>query len=478
MPEFVATQGKLAKEGIDRLFGLFIAWAKQEFDMELYNYQKRVVRACLESLYVEPKDVYLKISRQSGKTETITLLVRFLIVFHRLITGQPLMCGIASPKGEQAKTDVDRIKKSVQMMRERWNVEDREFNAATVRAYRFDKLHAEIFKFSLAPTTSNESKTLNLLIVEESHNADDQKRSNELDPMLASTSGVSWFIGVGGTRNGDFVRGCKGEIADAVPIVVPVDEVIADRRAKFEETGDPTHLNYEKAFTRELRKKGKENPEIRLNYYLEDIVELGNFISRERLLSHARTWIPCADKFFLGLDWARSSDHTWATLTNDTNDVIAWFKYPHAPYEEQIELLMRDLKRMGVLNKIYGVRGDATGLGDFPMEYLGTHTSLPIEDESKFKFTLQSKNDLYMNFQEALYRDPNDEMAFTYPAEHPLTVEFEDQMGRLIREYKGDGEYLSVHHPEEPDARDDSCDSTALALMAASGGGLGEILVM
>jgi len=64
--------------------------------------------------------VFIKIARQSGKTETITLLVRFLIIFYALLTGNPLMAGFASPKGEQAKTDVDRIKKSVQKLRERW----------------------------------------------------------------------------------------------------------------------------------------------------------------------------------------------------------------------------------------------------------------------------------------------------------------------------------------------------------------------
>ena len=36
-------------------------------------------------------------------------------------------------------------------------------------------------------------------------------------------------------------------------------------------------------------------------------------------------------------------------------------------YEEQIELLMRDLKRMGVENKVYGLRGDYTGMGTMPM---------------------------------------------------------------------------------------------------------------
>lgn len=466
----------MESEQFVRLLRLFIAWCYEEFGVDLYGYQIIISRAVLRSLFIEPKDIYIKISRQSGKTETVTLLVRFLIIFYRLVSGHPLMAAFASPKGEQAKTDLDRVKLSVQQLRERWQVEDREFNAHTVRAYRNDQLHAEIFKFSLSPTTSNESKTLNLLILEEAHNADDKKRSNELDPMLASTGGITIQLGVGCTRICDFAKGCKGELPGEA-IVVPVDQVIADRRKKFEETGDPRHLAYEKAFERELRKKGRENPEIRLNYYLEDIVEQGNFISRERLLSHGRQWLPCADKFFLGLDWARESDSTWATLTNDVNDVVTWFKYPHSRYEEQIELLMLDLKRMGVVNKIMVVKGDATGLGDFPMEYLATHTVLPVDDESKFKFTLQSKDQLYQNFQAALFREPDDEMSFSYPLQHPLTAEFEDQMTRLIREYKGDGQYLSVHHPDEPDARDDAPDSTALSLMAGAGGSLGEILV-
>lgn len=195
-------------------------------------------------------------------------------------------------------------------------VEDREFNAATVRAYRFDKLQAEIFKFSLAPTTSNESKTLNLLIVKEAHLADDVKRSNELDPMLVSTGGVTWHIGVGCVRVRDFKRGCDGELPESKAIVVPVDRVIADRRKKYEQDGNPRHLEYEKAFGRELRLKGRQNPEIRRNFYLEDTVEEGNFVSRERLVSCARaagTIVP-AETLFLELEWGRVSDETVATV--------------------------------------------------------------------------------------------------------------------------------------------------------------------
>jgi hypothetical protein len=45
-----------------------------------------------------------------------------------------------------------------------------------------------------------------------------------------------------------------------------------------------------------------------------------------------------------------------------------------------------------------------------------------------------------------------------------------------MHEYKGDGEFLSVHHPDTPGARDDAPDATALMLMAASSGSIGEIL--
>lgn len=97
-------------------------------------------------------------------------------------------------------------------------------------------------------------------------------------------------------------------------------------------------------------------------------------------------------------------------------------------------------------------------------------------EQSHVKFSLQSKNDLYVNFEQAIFKDSGDLFRFSYPADHPHAAEFEEQMTRLLREYKGDGEYLSVHHPDEPDAKDDAPDATALALFGAAAGGIGDIL--
>lgn len=142
------------------------------------------------------------------------------------------------------------------------------------------------------------------MIVEEAHHADDKKRSDALAPMLASTGGVKWFIGVGCPVMSDFKRGCAGDLPDSEAVIVPVDDVIADRRKKYEETADPSHLEYEKAVERETRKKGRENPEIKRNYYLEDTVEEGNFVSRDRFLSCGRPSSKrvSLEKLFLGGD--------------------------------------------------------------------------------------------------------------------------------------------------------------------------------
>lgn len=259
----------------------------------------------------------------------------------------------------------------------------------------------------------------------------------------------------------------------------------------FEQTGDARHLDYEHAFEREVRKKGRQNPEIRRNYYLEDTVEEGNFISRERLLSCGRgpDIIVPFDQLYLGLDWGRVSDQTIATVGNNQNDDLDWFAYPKTRYEEQIELLIADLKHQrtrknlhGVdetfdyFSRIVGVRGDSTGLGDFPMEFLQQHSGLPVGNQSLVKFTLQSKHEMYTKWEEALFREPGDPMRFSYPKNHPLVTAFEEQSIKLVREYKGDGEYLSVHHPDEPGGRDDYPDSTALMVMGATAGSIGEIL--
>ncbi len=77
---------------------------------------------------------------------------------------------------------------------------------------------------------------------------------------------------------------------------------------------------------------------------------------------------------------------------------------------------------------------------------------------------------IYVNLESSPFSGTDDIMRLSYSADHPFTVGFEDQMMRLQREY------LSVHHPDTPGALDDAPDATALMLVGAAKGAVGDIV--
>lgn len=117
-------------------------------------------------------------------------------------------------------------------------------------------------------------------------------------------------------------------------------------------------------------------------------------------------------------------------------------------------------------------------MGDFPMEYLRDHSGLPMDDESQVQFTIHSKNDMFVLLDAALFREAGNPQRFSYEADHPLAEELEEQMTTLIREYVGEGEYLSPHaDDDQPDAHDDAAMMLALGCLGAAQGKIGSILV-
>ena len=91
------------------------------------------------------------------------------------------------------------------------------------------------------------------------------------------------------------------------------------------------------------------------------------------------------------------------------------------------------------------------------MEFLRDHSGLPMGEPSQVQFTMHFKNEMFALLDGALFREAGDPERLSYPADHPLAGELEEQMTALIREYVGQGEYLSPHAPEETGAHDDAC---------------------
>lgn len=99
-------------------------------------------------------------------------------------------------------------------------------------------------------------------------------------------------------------------------------------------------------------------------------------------------------------------------------------------------------------------------------------------EESQVQFTMQSKNEMFTTVDAAIFRETGDPERLSYPADHPLAGKLEEQMTALVREYVGNGEYLSPHAPEEAAAHDDACMMLALDCLGAARASIGDILFL
>lgn len=89
---------------------------------------------------------------------------------------------------------------------------------------------------------------------------------------------------------------------------------------------------------------------------------------------------------------------------------------------------------------------------------------------------MQSKNEMFTTLDAALFREIGDPFRISYPTDHPLPGELEEQIPALIREYVGQRECLSPHAPEKEGAHDDDCMMLALDCLGANRAGIGDIL--
>jgi hypothetical protein len=55
-------------------------------------------------------------------------------------------------------------------------------------------------------------------------------------------------------------------------------------------------------------------------------------------------------------------------------------------------------------------------------------TGLPAGRESLFQFTMPRKNELYLDFERALFRNPGAIMQLSFATDHPLADEFKEDV--------------------------------------------------
>lgn len=407
-------------------------------------------------------EIPVEFSRQSGKTTAVVYTVEFIMTWLSVYFDRQIHIGIFAPQIEQAKTDFDRLKVALRRVKDMIVVD--EITEKTIKEQENAKTlvlpdGSSCYIAPVSKTSHPESKTLDLMIFEESQDLDDKIVKESIWPIGASTNAPRIYIGTAGTSIKYFYR--LGQAGKALRLYY--HDIVAQRRIVYEKTGDAKHLIYEQTVKQEIELAGLESDEIQRPYFGKWLIGTGNYTTEDELtalVTNRGITHHCRDECYVGIDTAKNPDSTVVTilrLNPDTGrkEIINWMELQRDNYQWQFDLIKEFLSRY----KVVAVAIDSTGQGDFMPDMFEVHTEWADEKSGLYrvKFSAVSKDLMYKNLRVSIK-----ELLTTLPNLSTKQGEkFKQQMLDLQQEYKG--QLLSVHHPDDANAHDDYCDSWALA---------------
>ena len=464
----------------EKMMALFQAHLKAKHDLEFYDYQlvvaEQIFKALIQNMQLTSgateadikkltlSEIPVEFSRQAGKTTDIVHIIEFIMIFFTRAFERKIAIGIFAPQREQAKTDFDRLKTALSRTtyyqivydEEQQNVAREESNSKTIVLPN----GSSCYVFPVTSVSKPESKTLDLIIFEESQDIDDRILKEQIWPMGASTNAPRVYIGTAGTRICHFYR--LGQKDGALRLYF--EDIVSQRRKKFEETGNARHLIYEQTVRQEIELAGIDSDEIQRPYFGKWLIGTGQFVTQEDLEAlenkeRKRTFHDKQSECFAGIDVAKHPDSTVVTIIRNNDgkkQLLNWLELRGENYQSQYEIITDFLSKYNVL----GVAIDSTGIGDYMPDMFELQSNWRDENSGlyRIKFSAVSKDNMYKNLKisirELLTELPN---LGTREGER-----FKQQMLDLQQEWKG--QLLSVHHPTQSDkAHDDYPDSWALA---------------
>ena len=328
-----------------------------------------------------------------------------------------------------------------------------------------------------------ESKTYDLIIIEEAQDTDDFLVTKSIEPMLTATGGTLVKVGTTGVTKNHFWyeiqanRNHDRKIPDKRlrnHFEYAYKEIISARRHQFEIDHKKFHLNYEADILRKKERWGEDSQAFKLAYALVWDLESGMLISDKEFNTLLNRKLgfqepSTGDYVVAGLDIGKAPAETVLTIakvwyTDDPfekpyKQILAWVCLGGLDYEAQHHEILNYI----VEYNISTIFADYTGVGKPVVDRLVYACGEYVNIEP-YTFTAQSKSDMWYNFTSDIQT-----RRLIVPANRVVRStsefqKFEEQMKNCQKYFNG--AYMVCEKSEG--YFDDMVDSCALMCLAAN----------
>ena len=472
---------QFVKELIERIVQFIEALAGHPF----HPYQIGLVRRLIESVIInDGEEITALACRQSGKTEAVANTVAGLMVLlPRLAKMYPdllgsfkngIRVGMFAPIETQVETLFGRTVTRLQSEDAMEILEDPEIDdqlkkvPGVTKTVKLKNSGSTLMMMTANPRAKIESKTFDLIIIDECQEADDFVVSKSIVPMVASTAGTIVKTGTPTTRKNNFYK--------AIQFNKRRQTARSSRQNHFEwDWHEVAKYNkkYEKFIRKEKLRIGEDSDEFQMSYCNKWLLDRGMFVTSyildelgdktmETLKAYMQTPV------VVGIDPARKVDSTVVTVVwvdwNTPDEfgyyehrVLNWLELQGDDWEDQYFQIVQFLSNYDV----FAVGVDANGVGDAVAQRL--KLLLPRAEVYALTSSQMEQSKRWKHLKALI-----DRRMVSWPA-HAKTrrlrtwKRFRQQMEDLEIKMTGTGIYMA-QAPDEVHAHDDFADSLAIAV--------------
>lgn len=489
-----AFEGKTISFDAHDITSKIIEFGKVLTGISLYKYQEEAIYAIIYSVITFSGDVKtLLFSRQSGKSEAMAFVVDTLCVLlpalakilpdlEQFSTG--FRVGLFAPQSDQVQTTYSRSMTRINSANAEMVLSDPDIDVYLESTARLQLSNGSYLAGQVASKQSKiESKTYDLVIVEEAQDVDDFVVSKSIEPMLSSTAGTLLKVGTTGMTKNHFYyeiqhnRNLDLKLKDKRirnHFEFDYKRIIADRREQYEKDHKRFHLNYEADILRKKERWGVDSQAFKLAYALIWDLESGMLLTDKEYIGIINKKLGLqaplnTDYVVAGLDVGKAPAESVLTIgkvfhSDDVFDkpykqILAWVALGGLDYEAQHHIIMDCI----VEYNIQTLYGDYTGVGRAVLDRLmyacGEYVNIV-----PYTFTSQSKSDMWFNFVSDIQT-----RHLIVPANKSVRstneyMKFEEQMKNCQKYFNG--AYMVCEKSEG--YFDDFVDSCAMMCLAAN----------